>query len=143
MSAVNLLNSLINKVSAASDDTKEDENSSSSTIPIQNVKDCTNERYTNLIASFSKQYDGLQPDFIIRSPGRVNLIGEHIDYCGYDVLPMAVEKEILFAVKMIDDKKEQNIIELANTEPKFKKIRIDLSSEKDTTIILGHENRHW
>ena len=56
---------------------------------------------------------------------------------------MAVEKEILFAVKIIDDKKEENIIQLANTESKFKSIRIDLSSEKDTTIILGLENRHW
>ena len=119
MSSIDLLDSIINKVSSACEETKDDE-SNSSTIPISSVKECNNERYTNLISSFSKQYDGIQPDFIIRSPGRVNLIGEHIDYCGYDVLPMAVEKEILFAVKIIDDSKEQNIIELANTEPKFK-----------------------
>ena len=146
MAALALLDSLINKISSSTDETKEEENESNrSRIPITNLKDCANpdQRYKNLIESFSKQYNGISPDFIVRSPGRVNLIGEHIDYCGYDVLPMAVEKEILFAVKIIDSNKEENMIELANTESKFKPISINLSSEKDTTIILGHENRHW
>ena len=36
---------------------------------------------------------GRPPVLAARAPGRVNLIGEHVDYCGGFVLPMAIERE--------------------------------------------------
>ena len=48
---------------------------------------------------------GYSPDFVIRSPGRVNLIGEHTDYNDGFVLPMAIDRSIWMAVKMRDDQK--------------------------------------
>jgi galactokinase len=55
-------------------------------------------RWNSLLSIFSKTY-GHEPDFVARSPGRVNIIGEHIDYSLYDVLPMAVTADALIVVK--------------------------------------------
>jgi galactokinase len=40
---------------------------------------------------------GRPPVLAARAPGRVNLIGEHVDYCGGFVLPMAIERETVIA----------------------------------------------
>ncbi|MBL6446674.1 galactokinase [Fulvivirga sp. 29W222] len=39
-----------------------------------------------------------QPDLLVRSPARINLIGEHTDYNGGYVLPAAINKETYFAI---------------------------------------------
>ncbi|MCC7462837.1 MAG: galactokinase [Gammaproteobacteria bacterium] len=46
---------------------------------------------------FRQRY-GREPACIARAPGRVNLIGEHVDYNGGRVLPMAIERETCIAV---------------------------------------------
>ncbi|KAL2267827.1 hypothetical protein VTJ83DRAFT_5104 [Remersonia thermophila] len=54
-------------------------------------------RWNKLLAQFQETY-GRAAEFVSRSPGRVNIIGEHIDYSLYSVLPMAVEADALLAV---------------------------------------------
>ncbi len=44
------------------------------------------------------------PPLVVRSPGRVNLIGEHTDYNEGFVLPAAIDKEIILAVGARDDR---------------------------------------
>ncbi|XP_055789109.1 N-acetylgalactosamine kinase [Salvelinus fontinalis] len=92
-----------------------------------------NKRLQNLKEAFEKKY-GEAPLFYAQAPGRVNLIGEHIDYCGYAVLPMAIEQSILAAVTVNDSKK----IYLANTEPKYKDFTV--SSED---IEIDKDNPQW
>jgi N-acetylgalactosamine kinase len=53
-------------------------------------------RYRNLKDRFKMIY-GANPKFFCRAPGRVNIIGEHIDYCGYAVLPAAIVQDFIIA----------------------------------------------
>jgi galactokinase len=46
---------------------------------------------------------GAEPDVVVRSPGRVNLIGEHVDYNDGLVLPAAIDRGTLVCVKRRDD----------------------------------------
>ena len=65
-------------------------------LPIQT------ERWEKLLKQFAADY-GSNPQFVSRSPGRVNIIGEHIDYSLYSVLPAAITADVLLAVSVIDE----------------------------------------
>jgi len=45
------------------------------------------------------------PTFIVRAPGRVNLIGEHTDYNDGFVLPIAIDRAIWIALRPRDDRR--------------------------------------
>ncbi len=42
---------------------------------------------------------GADPDLVASAPGRVNLIGDHTDYMGGLVLPAAIDRQVLFALR--------------------------------------------
>jgi galactokinase len=58
-----------------------------------------------LTQQFSALYGPGTAPTIIRSPGRVNLIGEHTDYNDGFVFPMAIEPHVLLAVRPREDGK--------------------------------------
>ncbi len=51
---------------------------------------------------FKEQFNSA-PAIIVRSPGRVNIIGEHIDYNEGFVLPGAIDKAAYIAISLRDD----------------------------------------
>lgn len=63
------------------------------------LRDSVYEKYNEL-------FDGTP--ILVRSPGRVNLIGEHTDYNNGLVLPAAIDKNIILAI----GKREDNAIQL-------------------------------
>ena len=58
----------------------------------------TSQLVEELRAQFKTKFDS-EPDVIVAAPGRVNLIGEHIDYCNGFVLPMAIDRYTVVAAK--------------------------------------------
>jgi galactokinase len=55
---------------------------------------------SNLAKEISTKFKEIFPGkpLIIRSPGRINLIGEHTDYNDGFVMPAAIDKEVIFAI---------------------------------------------
>lgn len=102
-------------------------NGNSDEVPITNIP--SGERIQKLSEYYYNEF-GSEPDFYARVPGRVNLIGEHIDYCGYPVLPMALEQDIIVAAGFIKEHK----LYLRNTTCKYDKI--DFEIKPCTEIII-------
>ncbi|CBK24516.2 uncharacterized protein [Blastocystis hominis] len=75
-------------------------------------------RFTELNNLFEEKYH-CKPDFYVRAPGRVNLIGEHIDYHGYSVFPMAIVNDMIIAVSSEENTSGATEFSVHNVNPKF------------------------
>ena len=74
------------------------------------------ERYTNMANSFKKLFPEAKDFSVYRAPGRVNLIGEHTDYNGLPVLPMAIDQDISICAGPRGD----NRVVIKNNDSSFK-----------------------
>ena len=70
----------------------------------------------NRVIEAFRQRFGERPSLIVRSPGRVNLIGEHTDYNDGFVLPMAIDRAVWVALRPRDDG-EVLVYSLEQSEP--------------------------
>ena len=77
---------------------------------------------TTLSELFSSCFGG-PPTHVARAPGRVNLIGEHIDYSELAVLPMAIQHEahLLFRVR------QDGMVRITNADPEFAPVEFEIS----------------
>jgi galactokinase len=80
-------------------------------------------------ASYFRKQTGETATHLVFAPGRVNLIGEHTDYNGGFVLPMAIEPGIFVAARKRDDS-----MAVIWSEQYYEPLEIDLSApiEKGT-----------
>ena len=86
-------------------------------------------RKQSMAAEFRNRF-GRMP-LVVRSPGRVNLIGEHTDYNEGFVLPAAIDKEIILAVASRDDRT-------------CRMVAADLGQTYETTLdVLVHSSLGW
>ncbi|KAK5642851.1 hypothetical protein RI129_009018 [Pyrocoelia pectoralis] len=92
-------------------------------------------RSKQLLECFTAKFQQ-EPVFYVRVPGRVNLIGEHIDYCGYSVCPMALEQDILLAVSTGDG----TMLKLTNVDPSYTDYECDI---KNFEICNGGDGPKW
>lgn len=81
--------------------------------------------------SFKQVYKTTGSPLIVRSPGRVNIIGEHTDYNDGFVLPAAIDKAAWVAVT----KRKDNIVSLFAT---------DFNEGHETTLdAINKTDKHW
>lgn len=81
------------------------------------------DRMGEICARFARHF-GRRPEVVVSAPGRVNLIGEHTDYNGLPVLPMAIDRNVLVAAAPAPDRR----VRLVNVNPQFPAYEYDLSA---------------
>ncbi|EAY10502.1 galactokinase family protein [Trichomonas vaginalis G3] len=79
-----------------------------------------------MIPVFEKEF-GIKPQFAGRAPGRVNLIGEHIDYCGFSVFPMALEGKYTTALLASN---ESGLLRIRNLDSHLKGSDVKIAEKK-------------
>ena len=83
--------------------------------------------------TFRERYQ-TTPSHLARAPGRVNLIGEHIDYAGLPVFPMALQREVRIAFRPRDD----GLVLAATTDPSYAPCHFELGRH-----IEPYEDGDW
>ncbi len=93
------------------------------------------ERRNTLISMLDRYLEiyGDKEAVITRSPGRVNLLGRHIEHRGGSINVMSVNRETL----LICGKREDDRVMIANTDPKFPSAEFSIN---ETLNCTGNEN---
>ena len=74
---------------------------------------------------FEQSFGAPAPTLLSRAPGRVNLIGEHTDYNGLPVFPMALQRNVAYLVRPRADGR----VRLVNREARYAAREFELARE--------------
>lgn len=115
--------------------------------------DRKSEKYTEVLSSFINKY-GDEDVIIARAPGRVNLMGRHIEHRGGDINTIAIHKETIMVASLRND----DDICISNVNPEFSDFSFSISAEKSlcnetdwldyienpqVTDVVAQNKGHW
>ncbi|GJN89843.1 hypothetical protein Rhopal_002832-T1 [Rhodotorula paludigena] len=115
------------------------------------------QRWADLFDGFKKEFGAGAPQKVARAPGRVNIIGEHIDYCGFSVLPAAIERDVLIAFSTAEPDPSfagadlpapskdsaKTVFVLRNVQSKFSPTDFEVDLAGDGTDLALPSDHHW
>lgn len=92
-----------------------------------------------LLTAFERAYPGYSPDVFVRSPGRVNLLGGHVDMHGGTVINIAINREIWLAAAYgtAPDLVQLRAMDLDET------VTFSLQRLDEKTDIIGNPLPRW
>ena len=91
-------------------------------------------RHSDLLEYVKRVYSDNDYKSFIIVPGRVNLIGEHVDYNHGPVLPCAIDREIIFYLT----KTNSGIVKISNINPDYKEVTFSVRDP-----IEPYEKGNW
>ncbi|OGO29360.1 MAG: galactokinase [Chloroflexi bacterium RBG_16_52_11] len=91
----------------------------------------------SLLSTFYQTF-AVQAEILARAPGRVNLLGEHVDYNDGAVLPVAIDRSVLIAARAT----RQDIVHL-NALDLGKRASFSLSSVEKKEDLAGQPLPAW
>lgn len=91
-------------------------------------------RLEALLGAFADRFGPAPPTHLARAPGRVNLIGDHTDYNGLPVFPMAIQRHTAILMRARRDAR----VRVANADPRFEAATFEVAVE-----IPPHPTGHW
>ncbi|KIW14593.1 galactokinase [Exophiala spinifera] len=99
-------------------------------------------RFLKLTNTFQQEF-GHKPSFVARSPGRVNIIGEHIDYSMYSVLPAGIGSDVLIAVRVLPKAQDSLFsIKMANGDMQ-KYPRREITIGQSGLVEIDSDQHSW
>lgn len=87
-----------------------------------------------VLGRFHQTFPDASDARIARAPGRVNIIGEHTDYNGLPVMPMAIDREIAIAFSPSRTPE----IDMMSVDESYPRARFEMSAD-----IAPDETGHW
>jgi N-acetylgalactosamine kinase len=91
-------------------------------------------KHVGLLKCIREVFQGEDDILFFKVPGRVNLIGEHVDYNNGPVLPCAIDREVVLSIKP----NSNGLIRIMNVNPVYEEVSFYVHDD-----IIPDEKGNW